>query len=449
MKIITKTQYLLLAFVTGLLTLNVAMAMQPLSDDEMGQVSGQALLMMDMRPGEGVSNDINFYRAGLDAVVELNANFEKLQLGCGGGNSLTTPGLCDIDIDNLSLSGSEPISGWNEITNPRPNSDAILTRPFFEFAIKNDGSPHREVVGFRLSAEMAEGMLTAGYNDGTINGINSFSGYMKLSAEGVARTQAGIFGKGANEAITGLADINIAACTTGCGNGKGLHSRPGSTEGINIKSMDAPFSVISQEVYGNRLTVASVLAEADVPNIPIGYGDGSLAVRLNQEVCVAWLICLQDAKFEMQGEISGLKADITFNQDLGYIHKLEVKNPFSLSMQSTQLLWPGMVVPAEVGWWMAFMDDINLGQLRPTQEVDISSAYPQFATFLSTWLAVPANRVNISTGDGLQALVNNPIRKNLGLIDLTGNVAAINLPGLPLDSAQDVVPNCFGNARFC
>ena len=187
MKIITKTQYILLALLTGLLALNAAMAMQPMSDEEMGAVSGQALLMMDMREGEGVSKDLNFYRAGLDAVVELNANFEKLQLGCGGVNG---PG-CDIDIDHLSLSGPESCFAG---AGGRPGCDAILTRPFFEFAIKNDDTPHREIVGFRLSSENAEGMLTAGQNTDAPNGINVLSGYMRTTQiTGTAQTQAVTF----------------------------------------------------------------------------------------------------------------------------------------------------------------------------------------------------------------------------------------------------------------
>src|SRR5690554_5009083 len=193
MKIITKTQYTLLALLTGLLALNAAMAMQPLSDEEMGAVSGQALLMMDMREGiQGQSEDYNFYRAGLDAIVEINANFEKLQLGCGGVNG---PG-CDLDIDHLSLSGQlNPDGTCANGGGPRAACDAILTRPFFEFAIKNDHTPHREIVGFRLSAENSKGLLTAGdqrpgsQDPGNTGGINVMSGYMKLGpTTGVAST---------------------------------------------------------------------------------------------------------------------------------------------------------------------------------------------------------------------------------------------------------------------
>src|SRR5690554_2344802 len=157
--------------------------MAGMNDAEMSEVTGQALLTMSKQPGTG---GVDFYRAGLDAVLELNTNIKKLQLGCGGIND---PG-CDIDIDNLSLSGST----WGP--DGRPSSSAVLTRPYFEFAIKNDDSrTMREIVGFRLSAENAEGMMTmgdqqAGPSDpGNTSGLNSLSGYMKLGpTSGTATT---------------------------------------------------------------------------------------------------------------------------------------------------------------------------------------------------------------------------------------------------------------------
>src|SRR5699024_1260548 len=102
----------------------------------------------------------------------------------------------------LSLHDALPIS-WQlnadgtcaDGGGPRAACDAILTRPFFEFAIKNDDTPHREIVGFRLSAENSKGLLTAGdqrpgsQDPGNTGGINVMSGYMKLGpTTGVAST---------------------------------------------------------------------------------------------------------------------------------------------------------------------------------------------------------------------------------------------------------------------
>lgn len=54
--------------------------MEELGDEQLSQVSGQALLQM----GKTEEDAFTFYKACLDAVVDLNLNIEKLQLGCGG-----------------------------------------------------------------------------------------------------------------------------------------------------------------------------------------------------------------------------------------------------------------------------------------------------------------------------------------------------------------------------
>lgn len=93
---------------------------------------------------------------GLSAEIELNANIKKLQLGCGGSNNSIRAG-CDIDIDNLSLSGIP------EAGQERPETSAKLTNPFIEFAIKNPTSAAtREVMGFRVSAEKNCGVTYSG-----------------------------------------------------------------------------------------------------------------------------------------------------------------------------------------------------------------------------------------------------------------------------------------------
>ncbi|MDC5073058.1 hypothetical protein NRA08_18460, partial [Acinetobacter baumannii] len=121
-------------------------------------------------------SNVGFYKLGLEAELEINANIRKLQLGCGGVNGA---GGCDIDFDNVSLSGVA------DTREGRVASDAQLTNPFLEFAIKNPNSAStREVAGIRLSAEAVEGLLTIGTeNSATPNGINSLSGYMVVAPQ--------------------------------------------------------------------------------------------------------------------------------------------------------------------------------------------------------------------------------------------------------------------------
>ncbi|MCB1659408.1 MAG: hypothetical protein KDI39_14410, partial [Pseudomonadales bacterium] len=134
-------------------------AMSELSDAELAEVDGQALFNLSyLSPSDTgnyeSANNIGFYKLGVEAEIAANLNIKKLQLGCGGVNG---GGACDIDIDNLSLSGNSSTSAG------RVQSDAVLTNPFFEFAIKNPNiAATREVVGFRVGSEAANGLLTFG-----------------------------------------------------------------------------------------------------------------------------------------------------------------------------------------------------------------------------------------------------------------------------------------------
>ena len=147
-----------------------------LDDQQMSEVTGQALLNLNyVAPGGSNPNgNMGFYRLGLEAQLELNANIKKLQLGCGGVKGTG----CDIDIDNIALTGitSSTAQGAGVGT------DFKLTNPFIEFAIQNpDSAATRTITGFRLGALSALGIMNIGSNvdlttlaDDT--GINSLSG---------------------------------------------------------------------------------------------------------------------------------------------------------------------------------------------------------------------------------------------------------------------------------
>ncbi|WP_252718550.1 hypothetical protein [Acinetobacter soli] len=147
-----------------------------LDDQQMSEVTGQALLNLNyVAPGGSNPNEnMGFYRLGLEAQLELNANIKKLQLGCGGVKGTG----CDIDIDNIALTGitSSTAQGAGVGT------DFKLTNPFIEFAIQNpDSAATRTITGFRLGALSALGIMNIGSN-GDLNtladdtGINSLSG---------------------------------------------------------------------------------------------------------------------------------------------------------------------------------------------------------------------------------------------------------------------------------
>ena len=136
--------------------------LKTLSDSELADVNGQALMSLsylaptdNANPMKNVSNNnVGFYKLGLEAELNLNANIKNLQLGCGGVNGKDA---CDIDIKNLALSGlpdSYDKDGVPIFNNGRASTSGSITNPFMEFAIANPNSAStREVKGIRFSAE--------------------------------------------------------------------------------------------------------------------------------------------------------------------------------------------------------------------------------------------------------------------------------------------------------
>ncbi len=429
--------------------------LRSLSDEQLSETTGQALMTLSYIAPTDVTNleakrsggdkNIGFYKLGLEAELELNANIRKLQLGCGGVNGA---GECDIDIDNLSLSGMA--------TTPegRVGSSAKLTNPFFEFAIRNPNSAAtRSVTGLRISAEKALGLLTVGTNNDQPNGINTLSGYMVVNGYGNATTQKGTFGLNSGETVNTVADINILACTTGCGNNMPLSAgygtgSAGSNKGITIPSMIAPFSVTNAVVMGNRLKSADVKAIANIPDIPINESSGQLGASLQSQACVIFFICVQNTFFKLNTTITGLKADISFSEGLGYIHNLPINSPIYLALGQQQLQWPGAKEVASRGWWLSMQDPINLGDISPSSAVSIASVYPQFAKLLGDKLKEPQYKISVDTGDGLSALFGSGITKTVSPINLTGSSVSIPLNNLIL-STQSIVSNCYGSLKFC
>lgn len=163
------------------LCVNHLYAMTPLTEAEMSNNHGQALFsLINIAANENgnPNKDLGFYRLGMEAEVELNANIKRLQLGCGGIKGVG----CDIDIENISLTGVQPFNGSYAA------SDALITNPFIEFAIKSPQSAStREIVGFRLGALGILGKLGLGSNSDLTTladdtaGINSLSGDLNLT----------------------------------------------------------------------------------------------------------------------------------------------------------------------------------------------------------------------------------------------------------------------------
>lgn len=457
-------------------------AMVEMHDDELAGVTGQALMQMGKETGTGISSGVTFYKAGLDVSMDLNMNIEKLQLGCTASTTVSGQ-YCDIDIRNLGLSGaptSFDANGNGIWAGGRTASQASLLRPYFQFAIKNDGSKTlREVLGVRFSAESISGMLTAGTEnrDGPSNddGIQSLSGFMRIkNTTGQVTTQQSLFGKQPDEQISGNVRINVLVTNYDRGF-TSIWNDP-DTQGVTIPAITSGFTVPDFQVNGKRQTQANIDGiSVYVPTIPMSLagcaaagGTGcvnQLRVQLSSGVLgvTSTKVRLRDGS-----RLDNLYLNATFNQDLSMIHNVPLSGTgMYLSFQKEDVFWPGAYVGsgtggdntdiARAGWWMSFQDQVDLGYLQGANQVDISAVYPQVATLATQFLQQPSERLELGLGDAIDALFDalittpNPVIINLNNATnpaLGGTPATITLENLKLVN-QEVTPNCWGTVSFC
>ena len=498
--------------------------LQTMTDEQLSASVGQALMSLsyispqDSRNLEanrsGGDNTIGFYKLGIEAELELNANIKKLQLGCGGVNGA---GGCDIDIDNLSL------SGLADTANGRVASSAKMTNPFLEFAIKNpESASTRSIAGLRLSAEKVVGLLTAGTeNSTTQNGIKNISGFMRIQSDesgyvyGKANTDARRFiaSKDATYVVDGVTQtfnnqVTGKVKVTGFLGGAIAPITFQTTEGgFNIPAMNnIPFIRSGVVVNGNRVSSLPLQATLNVPKIEVDwrnvYPENGQTIYANpQESPIDWgfstpsgvqtqggivkavitdcsgLACIVASPGKvlptvfMKGAIQGIKADVTINQGLGYIHSLPINSPFSLSLQSQAIKWTGSYfganperknvdgsinnnVPetisdiAQKGWWMSFSDPINLGSVDPVKKIDIAPLFPQIASQITNFLMDERNAASLSESQlGNVITGNGDINVGIGTLNVPG---ALNLTLNDLQlSGQKFAPNCYGSLKFC
>lgn len=316
-------------------------AMTPLSESDMARVSGQGLIVSETITGSGPGAGFDFIRMGLDARLSLNANIDKMQLGCGGFNEVIRTG-CDIDMDFVRFMGLDA----EGIGPGAPGSDFVLTRPYIELATKGTGTT-REVVGLKIGAQETNGYFGVGReyeydSDNSVyptnlenggvcgigsgrsllachSGINSISGYMNVEISG--RVPLNIIDL-----------INSSACFGRLSAGI---SCPDSHDN----------NPVFRQIQGTRVT--SIRA----PSVP-----------LTINIC-AFNACLNGF------------ADLTEN--LRFVHgfALDETKDFALSFQREKISWPGYdkvsySEPANAGWWMNVpyvaardikADPINLG----------------------------------------------------------------------------------------
>lgn len=437
-----------------------AETLKPMTDDQLAQTTGQALMSMSyVAPTDatnkeslrsGGATNIGFYKLGLEADLELNANINKLQLGCGGTNGA---GNCDIDIDNLSLSGlgnsASSNTGSDADRSARVGSSAVLTNPFMQFAIKNPGSAAtREIVGINLSSEKAVGLLTFGTENNAIkNGINSLSGYMQVAATtGTALVNgfgssnvSGEVSRGQLVQSDGYNAITGKACCLFLG---GNVSFKTTSYNLNLRDQATGSNILKgdlvlpqQVITGSRISSAYLQATANVRDIGLS---GNI---------VANTLGVINLDKETQGTIKNLTVDVGINENLGYFHKASLNGtPVSLSLQSQDIQWTGNKSVSKKGWWLEMSNPIDIGKIDPTERVDIPKS-----TLNTVMDQVSAYLNDHPVSCGAVLLLNCLAGSSIpvGTVDLVNaQHAAMTLTDLQLKQ-QSFTPNCYGTLKFC
>ncbi|WP_151798759.1 hypothetical protein [Acinetobacter bereziniae] len=384
-----------------------AATLQPLSDQQLSETTGQALMSLSyLAPTDttnlearraGGDSSVGFYKLGLEATVELNANIKKLQLGCGGSNGSSS---CDLDLDNVSFGCIVGASGYcittattnpkqpagldsnNSISNQVNMKDFVLTNPYFQFAIKNPNSAStREVVGIRIGAEKAEGPLSIG-------SLNTFSGYFTGKANLTMQGETNVSPVRSNtwntnaistpSAFLGLDDATILNI--------GLAS-------VKYSEITANYSTVSRNglavsVIGNRVTQAKIQGldlSAVVDDIMNGTSTTS-ALELNTSNSCVRIIGICSGSFGanignallpvLRGGISdyikqqlatGLGTTVSglstyqMPYNLSNVHQIDVNsNTFGIALSGQNLQYPDYAAAVSKGWSMYLQDAFTL-----------------------------------------------------------------------------------------
>lgn len=392
------------AVTAGMLACSVSYAdirgFQPMTNEEMSATVGQALFNLTyIAPNDqgNPNHNIGFYRLGMEADLEVNANINKLQLGCGGINGA---GGCDIDLDHVRLTGMVNAGA----VDAGPRSDFLAKNPFLEFAIRNpDQAATREVVGLRLGFMEAFGKMTIGepynYNPqnlsftknndpNTHTGINSISGDLGLGlVNSLVPLQAC--------ALTG-ANADRSACNSGL----------------------------------QGLFVGNATINVDDPN----PGDN----RFNLALGRASSVNLEGIKVKYLGAVA-LQA--TWQESLRFVHEIALGN----DANGNGTYDPGEATRDFVLFTLSGLGD---NQVSNNQFTNPNNLKWQRVSNPTQWYASPRGW-SLSAPSSVE-LGNTTTRAvNLGLGEIVSALAGFTLELGNLDAGLRPVDNCAGSLTFC
>lgn len=143
--------------------------LQPITDDELSQVTGQAFVSVDRQYHPDENDSTSYTRVNLGMDIEIQTNVDVLELGRYERDGEKS-GTSDVLIEDFALGYINNRAYFDRNSKAprqrRPDGSAygeneivpfLIDNPFFEFAYDENAE---EVVGFRLGFGESMGMLS-------------------------------------------------------------------------------------------------------------------------------------------------------------------------------------------------------------------------------------------------------------------------------------------------
>ena len=297
-------------------------ALTPMNEDELSEVTGQALLVSDQIAGVGGSGH-TFYRMILDGKIEMNMNIDHLQLGCGGYNEAVVANACDLDIENLTFMGRGGGQPGAPGAGDPVTSLFTMVRPYLEIAVRNDGDmTRREIIGVKIGAALVDGFMAQGRYDTSLPGCNPSA----LDGAGAMFCHRGL------NRLSGNINIRMQGGAYGCFALFGCTPDPNPANQDLVATFDAlvPF-------YGTRLN--RVMAQIDATSEDTGL---TVASNVNQHLRMAHGMVIDSSKPQYAVD----DFFMSFQRESVRYPTYNKTGPSSCGAAN------GFSCPANPGWWM-------------------------------------------------------------------------------------------------
>jgi hypothetical protein len=426
----TANKYIKCMFASGLFLLNAPVAaLSQLDDQELRQVSGQSLFSLTyVAPSQNGNphNNIGFYRVGVEADIEINANIRRLALGCDGINGA---GRCDIEASNVRFSGFAVGNDANRTPtlDGGPVTDALIRNPFFEVAVLNPNSAStREIAGLRLGFSEFFGMLSVGEFIGTEGDAASQNN--PANHTGVRNFSANISAINLNN-IT----IPITVCSGGVNAGRtacqGLLSAP-VADGAAVILRDNP----TAGAPGDNEFVNAILTRNNSTVTTRGNNTQTFASMQNFGGVDYQRLQLHNVRVQttnIGGFPINLDLTVNFNEALNFLHQLPIGN----DNDGNGNFSTGDTTVPNVYFSLSKLGDINVANTASWLSWQNPAAPTQWKRASRGW-SLGVDEFNLGNFTTSRVFV--------GALE-----AAATVPITNVDLLQRPVDNCYGALTFC